>query len=107
MSHFAIASILESFGSLLSGLIIFRNVEIKDFFIRFVIYFILIIASLIHNEFMVINCWGLELHTKLYLEKMAEKDINDSLNKNNNINIENEMRIINIQRDIMEETDED
>lgn len=107
VSHFAIASILESFGSLLSGLIIFRNVEIKDFFIRFVIYFILIIASLIHNEFMVINCCGLELHTKLYLEKMAEKDIKDSLDKNNNINIENEMHIINIQRDIMEETDED
>ena len=92
-SHFAMASIIGTFGSLLNSLIFFRTIDISEFFIRFFIYFILIIASSIHNEFIVINCFGLQSHTQLFLEKAAEKDIKSTNYKdlnfiNNNQNEE-------------------
>ena len=63
-------------GYLLNSLIIYKNIEISEFFLRLLIYFILIITSLVHNEFIILNFCQLQKHTRLSLEKEAEIDIN-------------------------------
>ena len=82
VNHFAIASIFENFASLLNSLIIYKTIETLEFFIRLILYFILIIASLIHNELIIINCCEFQQHTKFFLEKTANEDIKEIFNNN-------------------------
>ena len=67
-NHTAISHILENFGILIINVI---QKDIKtDYYliIRFIMFIILIIASFIYNEFLVINICGLGNDTKLFLE---------------------------------------
>ena len=66
--------IIGHFGYLLNSLIINKDIEITEFFLRLIIYFILIFASCIHNEFIVLNFCKLQKHTRLIMEREAEKD---------------------------------
>ena len=74
-SHFAASHIFGSFGYLLCSIAIFQNIDVSGFFLRFALYIILIIAASIHNEFIILKFCGFEKHTKLFLEKEAEKDV--------------------------------
>ena len=74
-SHLAMSMILGHFSNLFISLFK-KNVEISDFFLRLIIYLILIIASAIHNEFIILNFCEFQKHTKIFLEKEAEKDLN-------------------------------
>ena len=93
-SHLALASILGNFGSLLNSIIFFKNIEISELIWRLFLYFILIIAASIHNEFIVLKFCGFEKHTKLYLEQKAQFDIEQTeLNfevRSTSINSDNE-----------------
>ena len=74
-SHLAMSMILGHFSNLFISLFK-KDVEISDFFLRLIIYLILIIASAIHNEFIILNFCKFQKHTKIFLEKEAEKDLN-------------------------------
>ena len=74
-SHLAMSMILGHFSNLFISLFK-KDVEISDFFLRLIIYLILIIASAIHNEFIILNFCEFQKHTKIFLEKEAEKDLN-------------------------------
>ena len=89
--HFAIGSILEKIGSNLIS-IIYGEIKISEFFIKLTIYFILILAALIYNEFIILNFCGLQKYTKLFLLKAANKDIELTIQKNinNDFFLENE-----------------
>ena len=50
------------------------------------IYFILIVTALIYNEFIILNFCGLEKYTKLFLQKEAKKEVNQSFIDNNEDN---------------------
>ena len=76
--HFAMASIFESFGSLLLS-IIYRKIDIQNFFLKFCLYLILIITALVYNEFIILNFCGLEKYTKLFLQKKANNDIQQTI----------------------------
>ena len=76
-SHVAMTITIGHFGKLLIS-IIDRSIEISDFFLRLIIYIILIIASSIHNEFIILNFCELQKNTKLFLEKEAESDMNQN-----------------------------
>ena len=92
-SHYTIATILDSFGSLLIA--IFKgDIEILDFFSKFILYLILIFAGLIYDEMIILNFCGLQKNTKLFLEnqskiEMLQTTINET--NENNIEIENEI----------------
>ena len=92
-SHAAMASIMGSLGVLINSTFIFRDIDINEFFIRFALYILLLIAASIHNEFIIIRCCGLETHTRLFLEKLADLDnynINDNTINDNYSNENNE-----------------
>ena len=72
-------TIIGHFGNLFISLI-YKKIEIYDFFLRLIIYIILIIAASIHNEFMILNFCQLQKNTKLFLEKEAENDITQNIN---------------------------
>ena len=80
--HFAMASIIQNFGSLLIS-IIFEEITIGNFFLKFGIYFILIIFALVYNEFIILNFCGLERYTQLFLQKEANNDIQQTIVNNN------------------------
>ena len=78
-SHYAISNILESFGTLIR-LWITEPDSVDLPVLRMFIFFILIFASFIHTEMIVINYLGLQKNTKLfldYIEKDELKLIND------------------------------
>ena len=76
------ASIIQNFGSLLIS-IIFEEITIGNFFLKFGIYFILIIFALVYNEFIILNFCGLERYTQLFLQKEANNDIQQTIVNNN------------------------
>ena len=80
-SHLGMTITIGHLAFLLNSLIIHNNIEISEFFLRLAIYFILIIASLIHNEFIILNFFKLQKHTRYFLEKEAEIDM-DQIDKN-------------------------
>ena len=82
-SHMAMASVIGNFGFLLTSIIIFQNMDIIEFLIRFILYFILIISISIHTEIIILKCFGLESHTKLFMEKEAQRDFNNNETNNN------------------------
>ena len=82
--HYAVATIFGNFGSLLI-LIFYGNIKIGEFFIKFAIYFILILAALIYNEFIVLNFCGFQKNTYLFLQKKENEDL-EQINIDNNEN---------------------
>ena len=80
--HFAVASIIEYFGLLILAMI-YKESGVAEFLIKFLIYFILIVTALIYNEFIILNFCGLEKYTKLFLQKEAKKEVNQSFIDNN------------------------
>ena len=84
-SHYSISIILESFGTLIRLWI--TEPEKTDLpVLRMFIYFILIFASFIHTELIVINYCDLQKNTKLFLdeiEKSEFKNIDDIKNGRN------------------------
>ena len=83
--HFAVASIIEYFGLLILAMI-YKESGVAEFLIKFLIYFILIVTALIYNEFIILNFCGLEKYTKLFLQKEAKKEVNQSFIDNNEDN---------------------
>ena len=73
-SHYAISNIFESFGTLIR-LWITEPEQVKLPVLRMFIFFILIFASLIHTEIIVINYCDLQKNTKLFLEEIEKADI--------------------------------
>ena len=73
-NHFAISKLLENFGIFLTDLIINGPDKEGYLAIRIIMYIILIIASFIYNEFLVINICGLSKNTKLFLDYEAENE---------------------------------
>ena len=76
-SHLTLAIALEPFC--INTYIIIRNKKKgKDvdwnIYVNFVIFFILIIGSMIHNEIFIINKWGLNKKTKLFLNKESHEE---------------------------------
>ena len=89
-SHVAVAGIIGSLASLINSTFILREIDIDNFFIRFALYILLLVAASIHNELIIIRCCGLETHTWLFLEQSAEMDNYNHVNDNNsNVNNEN------------------
>ena len=87
--HFAIASFLyNSISSIISC--IYGKQELKRFFLKLAVYFILIISALVYNEIIILNFCGLEKYTKFYLLKAAHDDIRQTLDKNIDNDIEGE-----------------
>ena len=89
-THSSIAYIFENLGVFIINT---ATEEIKidyKFAIRFIMYILLIIATLIFNEFLVINLCGLANNTKLFLDYKEKNDlslineINFDINGNNN-----------------------
>ena len=60
-------------------------------------YILLIIASLIYNEFVVINICGLANKTKLFLDYKEENDLNLIGELNNEINPDDLISEVNIE----------
>ena len=82
--HYAVGTVLETFGSFIittfDGKV---KVEVGEFFIKFVIYFISILAALIYNEIIVLNFCGFQKYTHLFLLKKANKDLELTIFNNN------------------------
>ena len=85
-THTAIAFISSNFGIfLIDSILKSFGIDYK-FGIRLVMYILLIFASLIFNEFLVINICGLANGTKLFLDYKEQKDlflINEAFNEDN------------------------
>ena len=73
---------LETFGSLLIS-ICYGDIKVSEFFIKIVIYFVLIIAALIYNEFIILNFCGFQKYTHLFLLKKANNDLELTILNNN------------------------
>ena len=73
-NHDAIAKLFENFGIFLIDLMINGPDKEGYLAIRIIMYIILIIASFIYNEFLVINICGLSKNTKLFLDYEAENE---------------------------------
>ena len=74
-THSAIAYIFENFGIfIINAALKAFDIDYK-FGIRLVMYILLIIASFIFNEFLVINICGLANNTKLFLEYKEKVDL--------------------------------
>ena len=89
-SHYAMATILDSFGSLLIA-IFKRSIEIEEFIIRFIFCLILIFAGLIYNEIIILNFCGLQKNTKFFLEKKSKFETTISEISVNYLEIEKEI----------------
>ena len=101
--HFAVASIIEYFGLLILAMI-YKESGVAEFLIKFLIYFILIVTALIYNEFIILNFCGLEKYTKLFLQKEAKKEVNQSfIDKNEDNDSISQRESINIVNDSTDE----
>ena len=80
--HYAVATVLETFGSLLIS-ICYGDIKVNEFFIKIAIYFVLIIAALIYNEFIILNFCGFQKYTNLFLLKEANNDLELTILNNN------------------------
>ena len=85
-AHFALATILDSFGSLLIS--IFKgSIEITEFIGRFILCLFLIFTGLIYNEIIILNFCGLQKDTKLFLENESKTDILQTKMNENDLEI--------------------
>ena len=98
--HYAVATVLENFGTLIITKIYDEKKKLSnsEFIIRLIIYFILILAALVFNEFIVLNFCGFQKYTHLFLSQRAdsEADLNLELTnyKNNKNNKNNDNRLL-------------
>ena len=100
--HFAIACILENIGSLIIS-IIYGNTELPEFFIKLALYIVLIFAGLVFIEFIILNFWGFQKYTKLFLQKEANEDIQQTNFRNNSeddVSSESQIEMINNEHSI-------
>ena len=96
-AHTAIAYIFEYFAIFLINTAT-EDIKIDyKFGVRLVMYILLIIASLIYNEFVVINICGLANKTKLFLDYKEENDLNLIGELNNEINPDDLISEVNIE----------
>ena len=79
--HFVVGSILEYIASLLI-FTIFDGFDAKKFFTKFPVYLIIFVSALVYNEFIILNFCGLQKYTKLFLQKIAKKEINQTIPNN-------------------------
>ena len=100
-NHFVIARVFENFGIFAINLI-FNGVESEQYLaLKIIMYILLILASFIFNEFLVINICGMAKNTKLFLDYEAELEMNNKISdessnsssSNNNISLVNESDI--------------
>ena len=101
-NHFVIARVFENFGIFVINLI-FNGVESEQYLaLKIIMYILLILASFIFNEFLVINICGMAKNTKLFLDYEAELEMNNKISdessnsssSNNNISLVNESDIL-------------
>ena len=85
-THTAIAYIFEYFGIFIIYTIIDAKKIDYKFGIRLVMYILLIFATLIYNEFLVINICGLANGTKLFLDYKEKNDLSQIKDINFDIN---------------------
>ena len=96
-AHTAIAYIFEYFAIFLINTAT-EDIKIDyKFGVRLVMYILLIIASLIYNEFVVINICGLANKTKLFLDYKEENDLYLIGELNNEINPDDLISEVNIE----------
>ena len=76
--HFAVASTIYNSISLIISCI-YGQQELKEFFIKIAVYFILIISALVYNEIIILNFCGLQKYTSFYLHKQASEDIRQTI----------------------------
>ena len=88
MIHLAVANIFGEISTLIFLTIYNKNdnesqgKKIGLFFAKISIYFIIIISVLIYNEFIILNFCGFQKYTKLFLQKVAKNEINQSIINN-------------------------
>ena len=73
--HYAVATVLETFGSQLISIIYGINTNLVEFFVKLAIYFILVLVALVYNEFIVLDFCGFQKFFNLFLRKKSEKDL--------------------------------
>ena len=81
-NHFTMGRILESFGLFLANVIIKNSVAHDYLIIRIIMYILLVFASFIFNEYLIINICGLAKNTKVFLDYEAESEIFYDINNN-------------------------
>ena len=96
-SHLALALTLESIAEQVNGLIqeIISEKIISWFdYVKFGLYFIVFIGAMIHNEIIIINKWGLNEKTHLFLNKEFRKETidNEQITENLDENYKDEDR---------------
>ena len=72
--HYTVACIIENVASLLIS-IIYKGINLSEFFTKLIIYIILILAALVYNWFIILNFCGFQKYTKLFLQFKANQDI--------------------------------
>ena len=96
--------------------IFYGNINVGEFFIKFAIYFILILAALVYNEFIVLNFCGFQKNTYLFLQRKADEDLEqiiinnnendlfseDENNKNENINADENINNESLELNLIE-----
>ena len=106
-NHFIIGRVFENFGVFILNLIIKGTEKENNIALKIIIFILLIIASFIYNEFIVINICGFGKNTQLLLDYEAfeenfiktnanDEDNNEKIDLNNNNNTktsENEMDV--------------
>ena len=102
-NHYAMASIISNFsGSLVN--IIYNPNNVEYFFIKLALYILLIITTCIYIEFVILNFCGLEKYTKLFLQKEANKDIQQTnLNRNDSSSLSERESAKNLELNSIEE----
>ena len=88
-NHFAIARFTENFSLIIDSIILNGADSEKYLVVRIIMFILLIFASLIQNEFIVINICGLSKDTKLFLNYEAENEFSTIL-KNDTFDIDEE-----------------
>ena len=78
-SYLPLPFVIEDIGYYISFLITgeegdYQPLQKADLAVRIIIYVILFIGVMIHNEIFIINLCGLNLQTKLYLDKMVKQE---------------------------------
>ena len=68
---------IENLGLLIVNIIIKGPDSEKYVIIRIIMHILMIFASLMYNEFLIINICGLGKNTQLFLDYRAEKEFND------------------------------
>ena len=78
-NHFAITGFTENLGLIINRIILNGADSEKYLVVKIIIFILLIFASLIQNEFIVINICGLSKDTKLFLNHEAENEFSTIL----------------------------